>query len=115
MTPVLKIDYQYIDGGVLEMTPIQEAINRGATDIDVIILREEEPRHEIVYMRNLVHGILRTIDMMHSELYKDDVQIGKLKAKTEDITLNLFYTPRKLTNNSLVFDKVGGVFTVFFN
>jgi len=42
---------------------------------------------------------------MHNELSKDDVQIGKLKAKGEEITLNFYYTPRKLTNNSLVFDK----------
>ena len=105
MSPVFKTDYQYIDGGILETTPIQEAINRGATDIDVIILREENPKFEVEYMRNLFHGILAEIDMMHAELSKDDVQIGKLKAKDKDILINFYYTPRKLTNNSLIFDK----------
>jgi predicted patatin/cPLA2 family phospholipase len=105
MSPVLKNDYQYIDGGILETVPIQEAINRGATEIDVIILKEEEPKFEVEYLRNLLHGILTEIDMMHNELSKDDVQIGKLIAKDKDVVLNIYYTPRKLTNNSLVFDK----------
>jgi len=105
MSPVLKNDFQYIDGGILETVPIQEAIKRGATDIDVIILNEENPEEKIEYMRNLVHGILTEIDMMHTELSKDDIQIGKLKAKDEDVLINFYYTPRRLTNNSLVFDK----------
>jgi len=105
MSPVLKNDFQYIDGGILETTPIQEAISRGATEIDVIILNEEEPEEKIEYMRNLVHGILTEVDMMHTELAKNDIQIGKLKAKNEEVVVNLYYTPRRLTNNSLVFDK----------
>mgnify|MGYP000489230267 CR=1 FL=1 len=105
MSPVLKNDYQYIDGGILETTPIQEAIKRGATDIDVIILNEQMPEEKVEFMRNLLHGILTEIDMMHSELAKDDVKIGKLKAVAEDVVINFYYTPRRLTNNSLVFNK----------
>jgi predicted acylesterase/phospholipase RssA len=105
MTPIFKNEYQYIDGGILETTPIQEAIKRGATEIDVIILREEVPKGEIEYMRNLVHGLITEIDMMHTELSKDDVLIGKLKAEINDVHLNIYHTPRRLTNNSLVFDK----------
>jgi predicted patatin/cPLA2 family phospholipase len=105
MSPVFKNDYQYMDGAILETLPIQEAINRGATEIDVIILKEENPKFEVEYIRNLIHGILTEVDMMYNELSKDDVQIGKLKAKDEEIKLNFYYTPRKLTNNSLVFDK----------
>ena len=105
MTPIFKNEYQYIDGGILETTPIQEAIKIGATEIDVIILREEVPKGEIEYMRNLVHGLITEIDMMHTELSKDDVLIGKLKAEINDVHLNVYHTPRRLTNNSLVFDR----------
>ena len=105
MSPVYKSDYQYIDGGTLQTTPIQEAINRGATEIDVIILKEENPRFEVEYIRNLFHGILSQLDMMHCELSRNDVRIGKLKTKDEEVLLNFYHTPRKLTNNSLVFDK----------
>jgi predicted patatin/cPLA2 family phospholipase len=105
MNPVVKNEYQYIDGGVLEPVPIQEAIDRGATEIDVIRLKEENPKYEVEFMRNLVHGILTEIDMMHSEVGKDDIKIGQLRANGNDVKLNIYYTPRKLTNNSLVFDK----------
>jgi predicted acylesterase/phospholipase RssA len=107
MSPVIKNNLQYIDGGILETVPIQEAINRGATEVDVIILREEDPKFEAEYMRNVFHGIMCEIDMMHFELSRDDVQLGKLKAltKDEEVILNFYYTPRKLTNNSLIFDK----------
>jgi predicted patatin/cPLA2 family phospholipase len=105
MSPVVKNEYQYIDGGILESVPIQEAINRGATEIDVIILNEEEPKFEVEYIRNVFHGILTEIDLVRDELSKNDIQIGKLKAKDEEVILNFYFTPRKLTNNSLVFDK----------
>lgn len=107
MSVVMKNDMQYIDGGILETVPIQEAINRGATEIDVIILKEEEPKFEAEYIRNVFHGIMKGIDMMHTELNKGDIQIGKLKAITSDreINMNFYYTPRNLTNNSLIFDK----------
>tara|TARA_Y100000389_G_scaffold136106_1_gene133647 strand:+ start:182 stop:1174 length:993 start_codon:yes stop_codon:yes gene_type:complete len=105
MSPIIKNDYQYMDGAILETVPIQEAINRGATEIDIIILKEEEPKKEIEYIRNLVHGLITEIDMMYTELSKNDIVIGKLKAKNEDIILNFYYTPRRLTNNSLIFDK----------
>jgi NTE family protein len=105
MSPVLKNDYQYIDGGILESAPIQEAINRGATEIDVIILKEENPKFEVEYIRNLIHGILTEVEMVHNELSNNDIQIGKLRAKSEEVSISFYYTPRKLTNNSLVFDK----------
>lgn len=105
MNPLTKNEYQYIDGGVLEPVPIQEAINRGATEIDVIRLKEENPKFGVEYMRNLVHGVLTSIDMMHSEIGRDDVRIGHLRANGDNVKLNIYYTPRKLTNNSLIFDK----------
>jgi predicted patatin/cPLA2 family phospholipase len=107
MSAVYKNNFQYIDGGILETVPIQEAINRGATDIDIIVLKEENPKFEAEYIRNVFHGIMKEIDMMHSELSKDDIQLGKLKAITSDneVKLNFYYTPRNLTNNSLIFDK----------
>jgi len=42
---------------------------------------------------------------MMLEIGRSDIQIGKLKAKDEDVKLNFYYTPRKLTNNSLIFNK----------
>ena len=39
------------------------------------------------------------------QVEKHDVTIGKLAAKNKDVTLNLYYTPTKLTENSLIFSK----------
>jgi predicted patatin/cPLA2 family phospholipase len=107
MSPIIKNNLQYIDGGILETVPIQEAINRGATEIDVIILKEEHPRFVAEYIRNVFDGVMSEINMMYSELGRSDVLIDKLKAKIKEdnIMINVYYTPRKLTNNCLVFDK----------
>jgi hypothetical protein len=36
---------------------------------------------------------------------KYDVAIGKLAANNKNVKLNLYYTPTKLTNNALIFNK----------
>jgi len=105
MEVVEKDGYQYADGGILEQAAIQEAINRGAKEIDVIILKKEDAELPTELIRNSFHYIFRTIDLMMLEIGRSDIQIGKLKAINEDVKLNFYYTPRKLTNNSLIFNK----------
>lgn len=105
MEPVLKDGYHYADGGIVEHAPIQEAINRGATEIDVIILRKEVQEIAPELIRNPFHYIFRSVDIMMNEIGKDDVRLANLKASANDVKLNFYYTPRKLTNNSLVFNK----------
>ena len=39
------------------------------------------------------------------QMEKHDITIGKLAAKTKDVQLNLYYTPTRLTENSLIFSK----------
>jgi hypothetical protein len=39
------------------------------------------------------------------QVERSDVTIGKLAAKNRDVKLNLYYTPSKLTENSLIFNK----------
>jgi predicted patatin/cPLA2 family phospholipase len=105
MEPVFKNGYHYADGGVVEHAPIQEAIDRGATDIDIIILRKEVQELAPELIRNPFHYILRTVDIMMTEIGRDDVRLANLKASQGDVKLNFYYTPRKLTNNSLIFNK----------
>lgn len=105
MEYVTKGGYDYADGGILEHAPIQEAINRGATEVDVIILRKEVDELAPERVRNSFHYILRSIDIMMTEIGRDDIRLANLKAKQEGVKLNFYYTPRKLTNNSLIFNK----------
>ena len=105
MEYITKGGYDYADGGILEHAPIQEAINRGATEVDVIILRKEHDILSPERIRNPFHYILRSIDIMMTEIGRDDVRLANLKAKQNNVKLNFYYTPRKLTNNSLIFNK----------
>jgi len=106
MEYVTKGGYDYADGGILENIPIQEAIDRGATEIDVIVLKKEHDPLAPERIRNPFHYLLRTIDLMMTEIGRDDIRLVNLKATIKgDVKINLYYTPRKLTNNSLIFNK----------
>jgi hypothetical protein len=39
------------------------------------------------------------------QVEKHDIAIGKLMASNKNVKLNLYYTPTKLTNNALIFNK----------
>ena len=39
------------------------------------------------------------------QVERNDITIGKLAAKNKNVKLNLYYTPSKLTENSLIFNK----------
>ena len=41
----------------------------------------------------------------YSQNEKGDIALGKLAAAHKNVTLNLYYTPTKLTENSLIFNK----------
>lgn len=106
MSIVDKNNKQYVDGGVIRLTPIQMALNRGATEIDVIVLKEETttPNSEII--RNPFHGIMTVVNLMTQHLNSTNLELSKLDIKSKNVKLRIFHLPRPLTNNSLVFDKV---------
>lgn len=39
------------------------------------------------------------------QVEKNDIIIGKLAAKNKNVKLNIYYTPTRLTENSLIFSK----------
>lgn len=105
MSLVEKGGYEYTDGAIMEYAPIQEAINRGATEIDVILLRPEVNEQHISKIRNAFHWVIKIMEIQHKELNQEGIQLPKLKVLDKDVTVNLYYTPRQLTNNELIFDK----------
>lgn len=105
MNFVTKDGFEYIDGGTLEPVPIQEIINRGCEEIDAIILHEKNPKTEPIRTKNIFNGMINTINIIHNEIRKSDIVIGKLKATNKNVDLNLYYTPTELTDNSLIFNK----------
>ncbi len=108
MDPVFIDNHWLLDGGVVQHVPIQKAINEGSDEIDIIILREENPVDEKPWnMEGKVwfDVMLRTIDIMDTTVSKQNVIISQLVAKDKDVKLRFRYTPYKLTDNSLIFDK----------
>jgi predicted patatin/cPLA2 family phospholipase len=105
MTLATKEGSDYGDGGFSSLVPIREAINRGATEIDVIILETEVQTAPRRIGRNPFSLMVDLFQTLLDQVEKHDITIGKLAAKNKDVKLNLYYTPIQLTNNALIFNK----------
>ncbi len=105
MSMVTKNECEYADGGFGCIVPIREAIKRGATEVDAIILESENMEHNKVLGKNPFSLMVNLFGFMLDQVEKHDVIEGKLAAINKEVSLNLYYTPSKLTENSLIFDK----------
>ena len=105
MSLLEKNNYQYADGGFGALVPIREAILRGATEIDAIILETELTQINKLPAKNPFSLLFNVFDFMLTHVEKHNIVIGKLAANNKNVKLNLYYTPTVLTTNSLVFDK----------
>jgi NTE family protein len=105
MSLVKKGNYEYGDGGFSSLVPITEAINRGATEIDVVILETEAQNEPRIIGKNPFSLMVDLFGTLLYQVEKHDIAIGKLTAKSKNVKLNLFYTPTKLTDNALIFNK----------
>ena len=97
--------YEYADGGLGCVIPIREAILRGATEIDAIVLEAENMEKKKVLGKNPFSLMLGLFGHLLDQVEKNDITIGKLAAKNKNVKLNLYYTPTSLTENSLIFSK----------
>jgi predicted patatin/cPLA2 family phospholipase len=105
MSLVTKNGYEYGDGGFSSLVPIREAIKRGATEVDVIILETEVQTVTKKIGRNPFSLMIDLFQTLLTQVEKHDITIGKLAAKNKDAKLNLYYTPTQLTDNALIFNK----------
>ena len=105
MSLALKDGYEYADGGLGCVIPIREAIQRGATEIDAIVLESEGLQHQKVLGKNPFSLLISLFGLLLDQVEKHDITIGKLAAKNKNVNLNLYFTPTKLTENSLIFSK----------
>jgi predicted patatin/cPLA2 family phospholipase len=105
MSLVKKEGCEYADGGFGSMVPIEEAIKRGATTIDVIVLDTEVTHFNRMPSENVFSLITNMHGYMADRIEKQNIRIGKFAASNNDVIINLYYTPTVLTTNSLIFDK----------
>ncbi|WP_417887168.1 patatin-like phospholipase family protein [Zunongwangia sp.] len=105
MSLATKNGYEYADGGLGCVVPIREAIRRGATEVDAIILEAENMEYNKVLGKNPFSLMLNLYSFVLDQVEYHDIMEGKLAALNKNVKLNVFYTPTKLTENSLVFNK----------
>lgn len=105
MSLAIKNNSEYGDGGFTSLVPIREAINRGATEIDAIILETEVHISPKFTGKNPFSLLVNLFGTLLEQVQKNDITIGKLTAINQNVKLNLYYTPTQLTSNALVFNK----------
>lgn len=105
MSLVTKDNCEYGDGGFSSLVPIREAINRGATEVDVVILETEMQMTPKSVGKNPFSLMIDLFQTLLTQVERHDITIGKLAAKNKNVKLNLYYTPTTLTNNALIFNK----------
>jgi NTE family protein len=101
-----KNGYEYADGGFGSKVPIEEAIHLGAKTIDVIILDSEMAGTNLLPSKN-VFSLLTHLNLYMAErISRQNIRIGKLIARSKDVTLNFYYTPTSVTahSSSLIFN-----------
>ncbi|MEX2592492.1 MAG: patatin-like phospholipase family protein [Anditalea sp.] len=104
MSLLEKNDQEYGDGGFGDLVPISEAISRGATEIDIIVLKREKPRINKKKVRNALELTTRVFDFMLDQIANDDITIGRFNGAEKKVILNFYHPPELLTENSLIFE-----------
>lgn len=105
MTLARKNGCDYADGGLGTMVPIEEAVKRGATEIDAIILQTEVAQLNRMPSRNPFSLLTNMFAFMLDRIEHQNIRIGRFVATHNDAIINFYFTPIILTTNSLIFDK----------
>ncbi len=104
MSLLTKNGFEYADGGFSTHTPIQAAIDRGATSIDIIVLETQEIIRNTEPASNAFSSAMKVFNHMVDQIYHNDLAIGRLKGLQKNVDLRFFYLPRVITNSPLVFN-----------
>lgn len=105
MSLATKDGFEYADGGLGCVVPIREAIKRGAKQVDAIILEAENTEYHKVLGKNPFSLMISLFAFLLDQVEHHDVVEGKLAALNKKVKLTTYYTPVRLTENSLVFNK----------
>lgn len=104
MSLVKKNNSEYADGGFGNLIPISEAIDAGATEIDVIVLNPRHAQNVKPFSNNAFSLMTSTIDFMIERIARDDTYMALLESRHSKIDIKFIHTPRLLTSNSFIFD-----------
>ncbi|PKQ46542.1 patatin-like phospholipase family protein [Confluentibacter flavum] len=105
MSLVKKNGCEYADGGLGSMIPIEEAIKRGAKEVDAVILQTEVTQLNRMPSLNAFSLLTNMFSFMLDRIESQNIKIGKFVASNQNAIINFYYTPTVLTTNSLIFEK----------
>lgn len=109
MVPLMSLyqknGHEYADGGFGNLIPLQEAIAKGATSVDTIVLRLEKASYNNPPLQNVLDVFARTTDFMLNQIANDDLIISQLEAKNHNVHVNFYFINRELTTRSFLFNK----------
>nr|WP_322626209.1 patatin-like phospholipase family protein [uncultured Flavobacterium sp.] len=109
MVPLMSLysknGYEYADGGFGNLIPLQEAIKKGATTIDAIVLRLEKATYSYPPLQNALDIFARTSDFMLNRIANDDIIISQLQAERNNVHISFYFINRVLTTRSFIFNK----------
>lgn len=101
--PFTEHDNGCADGGYTCIVPIVKACSL-ASDIDCIILQKED-QYSRFRPKNIIKGIAGIIDVFMQDSLKEYLKdVDRMKLH-KDLNVNYYYTPYKLTDNSMYFNK----------
>ncbi len=95
---------EYADGGLGNVVPLYRAIELGATEIDVIVLKGNIPAIKKKPAQNALELTARAFDFMLNQIEADDITIGRMEGIQHHVTLNFYQPTEDLTSNSLIFE-----------
>jgi predicted acylesterase/phospholipase RssA len=100
---------EWTDGGLVELAPFDYVLQKGIKEVDILLHRAKPVRvKEQQPCEDFLECAERTISAMR---YDIEFENGKLSeklarfAKENDVKIRVFWLPRKLAPNSMVFDK----------
>src|SRR3972149_3643646 len=77
LTPVTIEGQLWTDGGVRSVTPLKEAIDLGANDIDVVMCSPKDSRQLFPTNSPTLKVAERAIDLMNEEIIADDLKVAE--------------------------------------
>ena len=86
------------------IVPVYQAIQKEATDLDIIVLKSNENPVNKLSVRNALDLTSRVFSFMLNQIVTDHLIIGRLEGLNNKIKLNFYYPKKELTTNFLIFD-----------
>lgn len=112
-TPIKIQGSLWTDGGVRNITPLKEAIDLGAKEVDVIITSPNKPAPSFPKDPETLDIAERSIDLMSHEVLEEDLRVahlynllvlaGEAPKGKRLVNLRVFRPATRLTGNSLDF------------